>query len=254
MDNTRRLCAVETGQVARSRIDCEERNEVDFFHNRLVPRILAAAGLAAFCLWGFIEIAEVALQEEPGSFDRAVLLALRMPGDPARPLGPYWLEQAARDITALGSIPVLSLLVTIIVFFLVLARRGWTALFVLLSTSAGIGVTFLLKHLFGRARPELFPHGDVVVSASFPSGHAMISALVYLTLAALVSGLTPSRTLKVYVMAVALGLIAIIGASRLFLGVHWPTDVLAGWAAGALWALISWMLVELAKARAGGRT
>jgi undecaprenyl-diphosphatase len=179
------------------------------------------------------------------------MLSLRVPGDPTRPLGPVWLGLVARDITALGSVAVLSLIVGIATLFLVLVKRRWTALFLLLSTSGGIATTFLLKDLFGRARPELFPHGDIVSTASFPSGHAMISALVYLTLGALVAGVTTSRTLKAYVMAVALTLTAIIGASRVYLGVHWPTDVLAGWAAGAVWALIWWTLVELAKIKSG---
>jgi undecaprenyl-diphosphatase len=193
------------------------------------------------------------LKGETGSFDHAVLLALRMPDNPMQPLGPPWLEVVARDITALGSIAVLSLIVVVAALFLVLAHRRWTALFVLLSTASGVIATFLLKHAFGRARPELFPHGDFVVSASFPSGHAMISALVYLTLGTLVAGLTASRTLKVYVMAVALALTTIIGLSRIYLGVHWPTDVLAGWAAGAVWALVWWTLVELARIRSGGQ-
>lgn len=225
---------------------------MSFFQNKIVPRMLGIAAAAAFGLWVFIEVAEQVLEGETGSFDRAVLLALRMPGNPVHALGPVWMEGVARDITALGSIPVLSLFVIIVALFLILVRRWWTAFFVLLSTAGGIAVTFLLKHVFGRARPDLFPHGDIVVSASFPSGHAMISALVYLTLGALVTGLTTSRTIKAYVMLVALGLTTIVGASRVYLGVHWPTDVLAGWAAGAVWALAWWTLVELARIRAGG--
>lgn len=224
-----------------------------FLQRKLVPRILGIVATAAFGLWVFIEVTEEVLQGETGSFDRAIMLALRMPGDIARPLGPDWLAGTARDITSLGSIPVLGVIVVVVTLFLALSRRRWTALFVLLSTASGVPITFLLKHVFGRSRPDLFPHGDTVVSASFPSGHAMISALVYLTLGALVAGLTPSRSLKVYVMTVALVLTAIIGASRVYLGVHWPTDVLAGWAAGAVWALIWWTVLELVKIRHGGQ-
>lgn len=226
--------------------------ELSALHRKIVPRILGIAATAAFGLWVFIEVTEQVLKGETGGFDRTVLLALRMPGNPAQPLGPLWLDGVARDITALGSIPVLSLMVVIVALFLVLYRRFWTAICVLLSTASGIALAFLLKHVFGRARPDLFPHGDVVVSASFPSGHAMISALVYLTLGALVAGLSPSRTIRVYVMAMALLLTTIVGASRIYLGVHWPTDVLAGWAAGAVWALIWWGMVELVKIRSGG--
>lgn len=224
---------------------------MSFLRKMLVPRILGIVAAAAFGLWVFIEVAEEVLEGEAGAFDHAILLALRMPGNPAHSRGPAWLELAARDITALGSVTVLGLVVLAASVFLVLAKRHRTALSVLLSTTSGALATFLLKNAFGRPRPDLFPHGDYVVSASFPSGHAMISALVYLTLGALVAGVVASRTIKVYVLGVTLLLSGLIGVSRVYLGVHWPTDVLAGWAAGAAWALIWWSLVEAVKVKNG---
>jgi len=139
-----------------------------------------------------------------------------------------------------------------VMLILMLANKRRTAVFVLLATTSGALAMALMKEAFGRPRPDLVAHGDYVTSASFPSGHAMISAVVYLTLAALVARLMPTRTLKLYVLSVALFMTFIIGLSRVYLGVHWPTDVLAGWAAGAAWALAWWGIVEWFSAKARG--
>lgn len=213
----------------------------------LEPRILGAVIFVAFSLWLFIEVAEEVMEGETRELDRLILLTMRMPGDPATPLGPVWLQSVARDITALGSVSVLSLCVVIATLFLLLAGKRRTALFVPLATLGGGLASFLLKEAFARPRPDLFPHGDLVVTASFPSGHAMISAVVYLTLGALLARLVRTYVLKSYVMGVALTLSGLIGVSRVYLGVHWPTDVLAGWAAGAAWALGWWGVAELLK-------
>jgi undecaprenyl-diphosphatase len=218
----------------------------------LEPRVLGLVAAMAAALWVFMEVAEEVLQGHTGWFDRGILLALRMPGDPATPLGPAWLQAVARDVTALGSLTVLGLYVLSVMLFLMLANKRRTAVFVLLATTSGALAMALMKEAFGRPRPDLFAHGDYVTSASFPSGHAMISAVVYLTLAALVARLMPTRTLKLYVLSVALFMTFIIGLSRVYLGVHWPTDVLAGWAAGAAWALAWWGIVEWFSAKARG--
>ena len=215
-----------------------------FLEAWLEPRILALVVAATSALWAFIEVAEEVVEGEAHAVDSTILAMLGVTGDIVAPLGPLWLQAAARDITALGSFPVLGLVVLAVSVFLVLARKLRTAAFVVVATVSGALVSSLLKHLFSRPRPDLFPHGDYVVSASFPSGHAMISALVYLTLGALLARIVPHRRLKLYVMMVALTLTLLIGISRVYLGVHWPTDVLAGWAAGAGWALLWWGLAE----------
>ncbi|WP_345790556.1 phosphatase PAP2 family protein, partial [Aromatoleum bremense] len=185
----------------------------------------------ASTLWIFIEVAEDVVEGDTRALDNAILVALRAPGEPDSPLGPAWIEAVARDVTALGSFTVLGLVVAAVTVFLLLARRHRTAMFVLLGTSSGMLASVLLKGAFSRPRPDIFPHGDFVISASFPSGHAMLSAIVYLTLGALLARLVPRRGLKLYVMSIALALTVIVGISRIYLGVHWPTDVLAGWAA-----------------------
>lgn len=215
-----------------------------FLEGWLEPRILAIIVAAASALWVFIEVAEEVIEGEAHAVDSAILAILGVTGGVDALLGPLWLQAAARDVTALGSFPVLGLVVLAVSVFLILARKLRTAAFVVIATVSGALASSLLKYLFSRPRPDLFPHGDYVVSASFPSGHAMISALVYLTLGALLARIVPRRRLKLYVMIVALTLTLLIGVSRVYLGVHWPTDVLAGWAAGAGWALLWWGLAE----------
>lgn len=224
---------------------------IHFLRHWLEPRLLAVAAAVTAALWLFIEVGEEVVEGGTHAVDSAILLALRAPGDAGDPLGPPWLEAAARDVTALGSFTVLGLAILSTTAFLLLSGRHRTALFLLLSTGGGTLASILLKAAYDRPRPELVAHGDYVLSASFPSGHAMISALVYLTLGALIARLLPARREKLFVLGVALALSGLVGASRVYLGVHWPTDVLAGWAAGAAWALGCWMIAELRGRRTG---
>jgi undecaprenyl-diphosphatase len=212
--------------------------------NWLEPRILGVILAATSALWVFIEVAEEVVEGDTHAIDAAILLSLRAVGDPADPLGPRWLEEFARDVTALGSPGVLALLVLVTIVFLLLAGRYRTSLFLLAATTSGAIASALLKQSFARPRPDLVPHEVYVSTASFPSGHAMISAVVYLTLGALVARLVPRRRLKLYVLSVAALLTGLIGMSRVYLGVHWPSDVLAGWAAGAAWALGCWVAAQ----------
>ncbi|ODS89987.1 MAG: PA-phosphatase [Devosia sp. SCN 66-27] len=212
--------------------------------NRLEPRILAAIVAAATAAWIFVEVAEKVVEGETRAIDTAILLLLRAPADPAPP-GSKWLEEVARDITGLGSPVVLGLIIMATAVFFRLADRGRVALFVIAATVSGAVTSTLLKEFFSRPRPDLVPHGAYVYTASFPSGHAMMAAVVYLTLGALIARVASERKLKLYIMAVATLLAGLVGVSRVYLGVHWPTDVLAGWAAGAAWALACWGVAQL---------
>ncbi|MBB3771728.1 undecaprenyl-diphosphatase [Angulomicrobium tetraedrale] len=197
----------------------------------------AAAGLLAFAL-----IAEEMVEGDSHGFDEAILLAFRAPGDSAEPLGPAWLEIVVRDITALGSTTVLALVTLVVVGFLITDGKRSAALFVALATAGGGIMSYVLKIGFDRPRPDLVAHLVDVHTLSFPSGHAMGSAVTYLTLGALIVRTEARRRLKIYVLAVAIALTLVIGLSRIYLGVHWPTDVLAGWSAGSAWALACWTL------------
>jgi undecaprenyl-diphosphatase len=181
---------------------------------------------------------------EPRHVDTSVLRALREPGDPADPVGPRWLEEAARDVTALGGYAVLTLLVASVVGYQLMARHYHAALLVLVATLGGLLLSHLLKGLYDRPRPDLVPHLVHVSTASFPSGHAMNSAVVYLTLGALLARLVEGRWVRVYFVAVAVVLTLLVGTSRVYLGVHYPTDVVAGWAAGVGWAVACWLVAR----------
>jgi Membrane-associated phospholipid phosphatase len=204
--------------------------------------LLVGVAVSAGLILSFALLAGEVIEGETAAFDRAVLLALRVAGDPETPLGPLWLQNAARDITALGSTVVLSLITAVMLGFLVLTGKRGAALLVLLAVGGGMLLSSLLKNQIGRARPDLVPHGDIVFTASFPSGHSLLSAVVYLTLGAMLARVVEGRRLKAYVLVVAIGLTLLIGCSRVYLGVHWPTDVLAGWCVGAGWASLFWLV------------
>jgi undecaprenyl-diphosphatase len=198
--------------------------------------------IAAAALFAFFSIADEALEGDSHEFDHAVLLALRAQGDPGNPIGPRWLEEAARDVTALGSMVVLTLVTLLVAFYLAMARKRGGALLVVLSVGGGILLSSLLKAFIERARPDVVPHLAEVFTASFPSGHATMSAITYLTLGVLLARVEKSRRLKAYLLATAVLLSLLVGLSRIYLGVHWPTDVLAGWCIGAAWAMSCWFI------------
>lgn len=203
--------------------------------------LLIGVAVAAGLILSFALLAGEVMEGETAAFDRAILLALRVAGDPATPLGPLWLQNAARDVTALGSITVLSLITAVTLGFLLLQGKRGAAALMLLSVGGGMTLSSLLKNEIGRARPDLVPHGDIVFTASFPSGHSLLSAVVFLTLGAMLARFVEGR-LKAYVLVVAIALTLLIGGSRVYLGVHWPTDVLAGWCLGGAWASLFWMI------------
>jgi undecaprenyl-diphosphatase len=192
--------------------------------------------------WGFIELAGEVLEGDTQRFDERIVRALRRPDDPAIPIGPVWMEEAGRDITALGGVPLIVLITGAVVGFLALDRKYGAMAFVLGATASGFAVSQALKALIRRPRPEVVPHLMHAYSSSFPSGHSMISAVVYLTLGVLLAQLVPRRRLKFYFLTTAVILTGLVGVSRVYMGVHYPTDVLAGWTAGLVWAVLCWLV------------
>ncbi|MBS8229250.1 phosphatase PAP2 family protein, partial [Vannielia litorea] len=187
--------------------------------------------------WGFAELADEVIEGETRDLDTALLMLLRAPGDPQTPLGPLWLQEMGRDFTALGGVLVLTLATAAVAGFFLMRRQVGSAVYLLSSVGGGILLSTLAKELFSRPRPDLVPHGSIVMTSSFPSGHSMMAAVTYLTLGVLVARVLPERRLKVYVLGLAVVVTVMVGVSRVYLGVHWPTDVLAGWLAGAGWAM-----------------
>lgn len=176
------------------------------------------------------------------AFDGAIMLALRQDGNPEIPNGPLWLKQVMVDVTALGGETVLTLAAAVTILFLAVNRHLLAAALVFGGTVSGSIAVALVKNLVGRERPALVDHLVEVGSASFPSGHAANSAIIYLTIALVSIQVVHRRAARWFLLAVTLLLVAAIGASRVYLGVHWPSDVLAGWSFGTLWALAWWAL------------
>ena len=190
------------------------------------------------------------VQGETRAFDEALLLAFRDPGKPSDPLGPAWLQIMFRDITSLGSYTVVTLITLAVIGYLLIDGKSGAAVLVLASVGGGAAFSSLLKFGIDRPRPDLVAHLVEVSTASFPSGHATLAAVTYLTLGTLLSRVESRGSTKIYVLTVAVALTLLIGISRLYLGVHWPTDVLAGWCVGSAWAMLCWR-IALALQRSG---
>lgn len=195
-----------------------------------------------FFAWAFIVLAGEVLEGETHALDSAILLALRNPQDLANPIGPSWLEEAARDFTGLGGYAILTFLTAATIIYLLMAGKRAAALLVFVSVIGGTLLSTGLKIGFERPRPDLVPHAARVYTASFPSGHAMLSAVTYLTLGALLARVEKSRRISAFLMGLAIVVTLLVGASRVYLGVHWPSDVVAGWAIGAAWASLCWFV------------
>jgi len=197
---------------------------------------------ASSCL--FLKLVSEIREGEGHAVDQAILLALRDPADPSNPIGPPWVEVMFRDLTSLGSPSVLALVTIAAVGYLWIDRKRGAALFVLLAVAGGAALEAMLKLGFARPRPELVSHLVDVNSFSFPSGHATMATITYLTLGVLLAGVQERPRMKLYLLAVASILAFLVGISRVYLGVHWPTDVLAGWCLGAAWALGCWLIAN----------
>ncbi len=202
--------------------------------------ILLASAFTAGGVWLFIEIADEVLEGETRRIDEIILLMLRNPDDPADPLGPAWFEGVMRDFTALGSNALLVAVSLAVLGYLLLQRKKKMALFMTVAILGGFLLSTGLKQIIDRPRPDIVPHSTYVMSASFPSGHSMRSAVVFFTLGGLLARSTRNRRIRAYILALSVLATFIVGCSRVYLGVHWPTDVLAGWTAGASWALLCW--------------
>ena len=203
-------------------------------------RILWAAGVGAVAI-ALMLVAGLVISHRAFAFDQRIIVALHGAGPP-------WVRKVMIDITALGGGTVLTMVVAATAGLLLVRRLWVTALLIVCATLSGSLVVDLLKAQFGRARPAIVDHIVQVGGQSFPSGHAANSAICYITLAALLTQVTRGHATRRYVLVLAILLVGAIGASRVYLGVHWPSDVLAGWSFGTLWALAWWMAGARARA------
>lgn len=205
--------------------------------------LVAALGVL-LALLGFIKTAEEVLEGDMRDVDEWLLRLLRRPDNPHIPVGPQWLLEAAQDITALGGHTVLIIVILSAVGYLALERRQGAMWLVAVAAGGGGLLSTAMKYLFARGRPDVVPHLVAVASPSFPSGHSMLAAVIYLTLGALLARFAARRRAKAYFLTVAIIVTFLVGSSRIYLGVHYPTDVLAGWCAGLAWALVCWLVAR----------
>lgn len=199
---------------------------------------------ASVLLLVFLRLASEVFEGDTQALDTKILLALRSASDSSKPIGPAWLEYAMLDLTSIGGPTVLGLVVFGVVGFLLLQTRYRTALVILVTAATGELSNYALKSAFMRPRPTIVPHLRDVLSTSFPSGHAMESAIIYLTLGAMLMRVAERRLTKIYCLAVAGTLTLLVGISRVYLGVHYPSDVIGGWIIGFVWASLCWLVAQ----------
>lgn len=222
---------------------------------RLEIAAVTALFVIAVGVMSFVELADDMTESDGQAVDASVLAMMRPHADPSDAWGPWWLEEAAADLTSLGGIAVLSLFATIVVVFLIMQRKRLSALLLLVGLGGGVALSEGLKAVFERDRPPQIYQAVDTINASFPSGHALLSAVFYLSIAVMLTRAFPERHFKVFVLGVGMLLTLIVGLTRIYLGAHWASDVLAGWSVGAAWAMALWLvaysLQRLQAARAG---
>jgi undecaprenyl-diphosphatase len=230
----------------------KQRIAAAFAFARTEVVLLAALALIAGAVLAFIEIADDMREDDGRAFDLAVLrLTHPDPANPSDPAGPSWLDHASADFSALGSVTVLLTLVLAACGYLLLRRRALEALLLVVAAGGGLAISQGLKTIFERDRPPEIYRAAEALNQSFPSGHAMLSAVIYLTLGAMLARAEEHWPLRVYMMVLAILLALLVGLTRIHLGVHWASDVLAGWCAGAAWATLCWLLDRWLRKRAG---
>ena len=207
---------------------------------RFERKPLVAVAIAGAIALSFVLLAGAVSGGVTEGFDEWVLRALRTPADLADPIGPRWFEEVVRDITALGSTVVLTVAVIVVSCYLWITGSPAKALFLVAAVSLGTLLNRLLKIGYARPRPDIVAHGAFVSNESFPSGHTASSTIVYLMLGMMLARVEASYPVKLFIFAVCAVIAFMVGISRVYLGVHWPTDVIAGWAVGAAWVLIAW--------------
>ena len=215
----------------------------------IAPAALLGFGLVCCGTLFFMWLAGREPDSSFGRLDCQLLLSLRNPDDVADPLGPLWMEEAFRDVTALGGITVLAMFSIVVCGYFLLRKQYRSTILLLTAVVGGFLANSILKTAYDRPRPDLVPHHTRIFTPSFPSSHAMLSAITYLTAAILVTRRHRRKSVRWFLMVVSLLVVTAIGASRVYLGVHWPSDVLGGWTAGAVWAFCFWKISDWIEVR-----
>lgn len=248
MRDNRRMKARERLALLRRMVPAPIRRYVDALDVEAVM-LLGAALVVVIAGMAFLAIAGLVLDGDTQKLDEAIVQWFRRPDDPALPRGPAWMREVGIDITALGSSAVLLLLVLAVSGFLWINKQPRLVALLIISAAGGLVINAAMKALFARPRPSVVPHLREVFTPSFPSGHAALSAVVYLTIGVLLFEVVKGRTARLYCLAVAMAATGLVGFSRVYLGVHYPSDVLGGWATGIAWAGGCWVAVQYVERR-----
>ena len=225
---------------------------VTFFRRALrIARTEIAAVSALFIValgvMTFIELADDMTEADGQAMDQSILAWMQpVAGEPR---GPWWMTEAAADLTSLGGISVLALFATIAVVFLIIQRKRLSAVLLVVGLAGGVALSEGLKAIFGRERPPSAFQAVETINASFPSGHALLSTVFYLSLGVMLTRAFPKRGGKAFVLGAAMLIALLIGTTRMYLGAHWASDVFAGWCAGAAWAMALWLVAYAVERR-----
>ncbi len=205
--------------------------------------IMISALILLLFFWGGIELRDLFMVDRAQQFDEWLLLSVRDSENPQKLFGPHWVDESVRDITAIGGPAVLTFIIVVVMIYLLLQKSYRAATLVLITTLGGLLISLLLKDFFLRERPDIVPALMVETSPSFPSGHSMLSAIAYLTMGSLLTRLETNPKVRVYIISIAIFVAAMVGITRVLLGVHYPTDVLVGWIVGFFWASLCWFFM-----------
>lgn len=208
----------------------------------LEPIVLVAFTLLGFSLFAFLEIAEEVAEGDTHTIDTKLLMLLRDGSNPQNPLGPEWVFEMVRDISSLGGIAILALITVSAAVYLLMIKKWGKAAYLVTSVAIGTAISNALKFGYARPRPDLVPHGSYVFTGSFPSGHSMMSAMVFLSVGMMLARAQKNLPSKIFFLGISVFLTVLVGISRVYLGVHWPSDVLAGWLAGGACAMAFWLV------------
>lgn len=208
----------------------------------LESRVLLIWFSIASALWAFFYLGDEIGEGDTGAFDSQLVELLRTQG--GDPIGPAWFKDAMRDVTALGGFTFLLLTIIVVVLSLLFHRKRREGI-ILAATAIGAQTSIeIFKILYDRPRPDPVAPSLQTYTSSFPSGHTTESTAIFLSVATIIAAFELKASNKILAYSVAIFVILAIGFSRVYLGMHWPTDVLGGWVLGATWALAAWIALR----------
>lgn len=216
-----------TGRMVHRVIDLVSA-AVRHAHLRLVLYLIIGLAISSAALAGFVGLGRIVAAGTTRAFDDWVLEWVASLRSPDR-------TQTMLELSALGTNVVLVPVLAAASLFLWLARSRLSITLLWVAVAGGHVLNLILKVLYHRPRPTIVPEAQAVASASFPSGHAMSSLVAYGMVAVLIGRRVPGCAFRLFLGGIALALSLLVGASRIYLGVHYPSDVLAGYAIGAAW-------------------